>query len=88
MSSAVFWQGGSQETRFLNIQEYVLGSPDREDLWDDLIQRYVDLLGMLRYLLRYAFVKKAFLLILCLVLCALIEDSKNPARWGISQLEL
>lgn len=89
MSSGVFQQVGSQEICFINIWEYVLGNVDRKDLQNDLIQRCVDLLGGLRHPFRYALVKKSLFFILCLVFCALVGRSKNPARgWGIRQLEL
>lgn len=68
----MFQQVGSQEICFINIREYVLGNADRKDLENDLIQRCVALLGVLRYLFRYALVKKSFFFTLCLVFCALV----------------
>lgn len=57
----------------------MLESADRKDLWNDLILGCVDLLGMLRYPLRSAFVK-AFLLTLCLVFCTLKQGSKKSCK--------
>lgn len=71
--------GRKPEIGFLNIWKHVLESADREDLWNDLIQRCVDLQGMLRYPLRCDFVK-AFLFTLCLVLCTVMEGSKKSCK--------
>ena len=52
---------------------------DREDLWNDRVQRCVAPPGMLRYLLSYATVK-AFLFPLSLVVCTLIQGSKISCK--------
>lgn len=62
----------------------MLGNADR----NDLIRRCVDLLGVLRYLFRYALVKQ-FFFTLRLVFCVLVWRSKKPTRGsGMRQLEL